>query len=310
MPRTARIKSNTAIYHVIMRSISDFNLFKNNIDKNKYLQLIKKYKQIHMFKLYAFCLMDTHVHLLIDSNGADISTFMHKINQCYAQYYNKKYKRNGHVFGDRFKSKIATTDVSVMCISAYIHNNPKDIRGYQNFVKNYNYSSFGIYLGKKKDIYDILDYEFLINYFSNDPLLGIKRYYKFVKFRTNSNIDNLPLDEFNLEKISHSHKAPKISPIRKLNPNEIIKLISNLCDFNIKSLKKNYSKDTLDFNSLCIFFIHILSNTSIIGTCRFLHNINSSNVYKLFHRGYNLIYKNNKYNNLLNSILKLDYIKC
>ena len=54
--------------------------------------------------------MDNHAHLLIDANGADISKVMHGINFSYAMYFNKKYEREGHLFKDRFKSKIVDDD--------------------------------------------------------------------------------------------------------------------------------------------------------------------------------------------------------
>jgi hypothetical protein len=56
MPRTARIKSNTAIYHVMMRSISNFNLFKDKKDKDKYLKLLKKYKEFILSSCMPFVL--------------------------------------------------------------------------------------------------------------------------------------------------------------------------------------------------------------------------------------------------------------
>jgi REP element-mobilizing transposase RayT len=89
MPRCARIKSSDSIYHIMVRSISDVDLFCTNQDKDKYLSLIKKYQVLFAFKVYAYCIMNTHAHLIIDSAGADISRIMHAINQSYAQYYNK-----------------------------------------------------------------------------------------------------------------------------------------------------------------------------------------------------------------------------
>lgn len=64
------------------------------------------YQENYGFKVYGFCLMDNHAHFIIDVNGADISNIMHSINFKYAQVYNRKHKRHGHLFQDRFKSKI------------------------------------------------------------------------------------------------------------------------------------------------------------------------------------------------------------
>ena len=81
MPRVARVKHENGIYHIMVRSISDIPLFRDSADKDKYLQLIKKYQGIYLFKVYAYCLMTTHGHMAIDCCGADISKIMKSINQ-------------------------------------------------------------------------------------------------------------------------------------------------------------------------------------------------------------------------------------
>ena len=118
MPRSARVKSFDSVFHIMVRSISDTPLYKCNSDKDKYLQLIKKYQDIHLFKVYSYCIMDTHAHMIIDTVGSDISKVMHSINQCYAQYFNRKYERHGHVFQDRFKSKIIYEDRYLITLSS------------------------------------------------------------------------------------------------------------------------------------------------------------------------------------------------
>ncbi|EYE87421.1 hypothetical protein Q428_13335, partial [Fervidicella metallireducens AeB] len=106
MPRLARQKKEDAIFHVMARSISEVDLFKDDEDKLNYLALVKKYQKTYEFRVYGYCLMDNHLHLIIDANGADISRIMHSINFSYAQYFNHRHKRHGHLFQDRFKSKM------------------------------------------------------------------------------------------------------------------------------------------------------------------------------------------------------------
>ena len=93
MPRKPRVKTDDSIFHIMCKSISEVTLFRDNEDKNKYLFLIKKYKTLYNFKIYGYCLMDTHSHLMIDANGSDISKVMHGINFSYAMYFNRKYKK-------------------------------------------------------------------------------------------------------------------------------------------------------------------------------------------------------------------------
>ena len=131
MPRCARVKEKDAIYHVMVKSITEIPLFKKDDDKNEYLNLMKKYQTIYGFKVYAYCIMSNHAHFIIDPRGADISKIMHGLNFKYAQTFNKNNKRNGHLFQDRFKSKIVKTDRYLLILSAYIHNNPLKIKGYE-----------------------------------------------------------------------------------------------------------------------------------------------------------------------------------
>ena len=113
MARKIRIKLINGKYHIMIRSISELLLFRDDDDKDLYMSSIRHYQKIHLFKVYAYCLMDNHAHLIIDSNGADISTIMHCINFRYVQKYNKKYHRHGHLLQDRCKSKLITNETYI-----------------------------------------------------------------------------------------------------------------------------------------------------------------------------------------------------
>lgn len=302
MPRIARIKSPLAMYHIMSRSISETDLFKNDSDKNFYLQLVKRYKEIFLFKVYAFCLMSNHTHFLIDSNGADISKFMHCINQCYSQYYNKKYSRKGPLFADRFKSKIAHTDISVICISSYIHNNPKDIKGYKNCVENYQYSSFGIYLGKYKDSQGLLDKDFILKYFNSDPILAIPKYLRFTKSRLGLKADEVNVEEleFNNEYNYTSYKYPLFEGI---TPNDITSIISNLYGFSKSDLHIKYNHKSSDFRAICILVMRNLCDLKLSEICNYIGNASLSSISYLCSKGYNLTKNEPRYNLLLEDII-------
>jgi len=157
MPRMARVKTYDAIFHVMARSISEVDLFKDEEDKKTYLLFVRKYQKLYKFRVYGYCLMDNHVHLMIDVNGSDISKVMHGINFSYAQYYNRRHKRHGHLFQDRFKSKIVKDDRYLISLSAYIHNNPMDIPKYNTCPEKYCFSSLAVYLGLRQDSFELSD---------------------------------------------------------------------------------------------------------------------------------------------------------
>jgi REP element-mobilizing transposase RayT len=304
LPRIARIKFNNANYHIMMRSISELPLFRNNKDKEKFLEILSKYKNMFMFNVLAYCLMDTHVHLLIYANGADISKFMHAINQSYAQYYNKKYNRHGHVFADRFKSKIAKKDFDILNISAYIHNNPKDIRGYRNCVENYKYSSFGIYIGKIKNNYNIIDTNFLLNYYGEDPILCRKRYFKFVKQVINSDINQIDINEFEFINAPSKYISGKEVLLRNMNPQTIINFICKNLNTDYLDIYIKYKKSTSDLKALCVFILRGLCDYKLTEISSFIRNLTLSSLSKLCSKGYDLVKSNSNYRQIINKLVK------
>jgi REP element-mobilizing transposase RayT len=189
MPRCARLKSEDSIYHVMVRSISEVDLYADEFDKLKYISLMKDYQKTYEFKVYAYCLMDTHAHFIIDANDSDISKVMHGINFSYAQYYNGVHKRHGHLFQDRFKSKIIKDERYIYALSAYIHNNPADIKGYYDHPERYEFSSLSVYLGLRYDPYELVDDGFILGMLGNRESIARKNYLKLINACSNLKLD-------------------------------------------------------------------------------------------------------------------------
>ncbi|WP_246629331.1 transposase [Mesobacillus maritimus] len=124
MPRLAREKSRTGVYHVMLRGINRQIIFEEDEDRRKFLETLKRFKESSLFDLYAYCLMDNHVHLLIKENDESISVSIKRISCSYVHWYNTKYERCGHLFQDRFKSEKIETSLSFLRVLRYIHQNP------------------------------------------------------------------------------------------------------------------------------------------------------------------------------------------
>jgi hypothetical protein len=234
---------------------------------------------------------------------------MHNINQCYAQYFNNKYDRKGHVFGDRFKSTVATTDLSILCMSSYVHNNPKDIKGYGNSVENYNYSSFNIYLGKCADKYKLIDKDFILSYFHKDPIIAIKRYFQFVKSRTDSKLDNIDFpyahETAELYSNSKSDKSITTKPIiRNASWNNIINYVANYGNFNISDINVKFKRDNTEFRSICAFLMRIFCNYDCKQIKDILGNLSLSSISSLCNKGYYLIQSKANYQNIVSDFLE------
>ena len=299
MPRTARIKSEDSIYHIMIRSISELKLYKENSDKEKYLHLIQKYQCKFGFKIYAYCLMDNHGHLLIDANGGDISTIMHSINQCYAQYFNRKYKRHGHVFQDRFKSKIIKNDKYLITLSAYIHNNPKDIEGYSNCAEKYRYSTLGVYLGLKKDEFNIIDTKYILQMFSEELKSAKKLYKEFMnKCQNEEGEKDIEFAEKNTE-----YRSERIIGRRDYTPKDIVDFVIKYTKIDKRKIFIKYNRESTNSKALCAFLMRRFCDFSHKDICKMIGNITQARISSLCFKGMELILNEKNYNAILEEFL-------
>jgi putative transposase len=125
MPRAARITVENACYHIITRGNQKQCVFAERQDYEMYLSVIHKYKKRYKFKLFAFCLMPNHVHLIIEvKDPIKLNKIMRGINLSYTLYFNTKYQKVGHLWQDRFKSKVIEKDSYLLECINYIEVNP------------------------------------------------------------------------------------------------------------------------------------------------------------------------------------------
>lgn len=178
MSRSPRIKEAYTTYHIILRGNERKNIFISDDDRNRFIETLYRMKEKYNFELEAYCLMNNHVHLILDDNGNDISQIMRSINTSYAVYFNKIYKRVGHLFQDRFKSEIVMDDRYLISLSAYIHNNPVRA-GVVKQPEEYTWSSMNEYIGKRKN--QIVRINRILSLFSPSRVKAENRYYEFVR---------------------------------------------------------------------------------------------------------------------------------
>lgn len=112
MPRQPR--STGEYLHLIVRGNGKQILFEEPSDYQQYLSYMDKYAQETGISILAYCLMENHVHLLVRDTAGSVSVFMKKTGVSYAQYYNKKYERTGHLFQDTYKSETIAGDAYLL----------------------------------------------------------------------------------------------------------------------------------------------------------------------------------------------------
>ena len=155
MPRGARIIMENACYHIITRGNQKQCVFLDAADYQFYFSLLRKYKKRFGFKLYCFCLMPNHVHLIIEvKDPHKLNKLMRSLNLSYTLHFNSKYNKVGHLWQDRFKSKIIEKDGYFLECINYIEANP--VRAsLVSRMHEYPWSSYN-FRNSKDDILDNL----------------------------------------------------------------------------------------------------------------------------------------------------------
>lgn len=125
MPRQARKKSETGVYHVILRGINRQTIFIDDEDRRYFLSILAHFIKVSGCELYAYCLMSNHIHLQIQEGLEPLGTTVKRITSKYVLWYNRKHERCGHLFQERFKSEPIETFEYFITVVRYIHQNPQ-----------------------------------------------------------------------------------------------------------------------------------------------------------------------------------------
>lgn len=177
--RQARIKSTTGIYHIILKGPDGRNIFLDDSDRSTFMKKLNKAREIDGFQLYAYCLMDNHVHLLI-KEGEELGTSIKRITVGYVQLHNKKYGRTGHLFQNRFSSEAVEEEQYLMRVVRYIHRNPLKA-GMIARLEEYPWSSYDKVIQAYQRNSSILNIEIIKEYFPSSV--------DFVRFLEQENQD-------------------------------------------------------------------------------------------------------------------------
>lgn len=144
MARQKRVKSETGIYHCMLRGINKQQVFYDEEDYIRFLEILSKCKTISGFRLHAYCLMSNHVHLLIQEGPEPLELVFKRLGDRFVYWYNLKYKRSGPIFQGRYKSVPVNDDEYFISVLRYIHQNPVKA-GMTDRCKDYKFSSYNDY---------------------------------------------------------------------------------------------------------------------------------------------------------------------
>lgn len=240
MARKPRIEYPGAFYHIMARGNNREFILQNDEDKELYLYLIKKYKHRYYFNIYAYCIMDNHVHLLIETADVPLSKIMQGIQQSFTQTYNRKYERTGHVFQQRYKALLCDRDSYLLQLVKYIHYNPVEACIHEGL--SYRWSSHREYLNANEK--SVVEVKLILQMLGQDISGGLSEYKKFMSLDQGK----LDINEFLLDKeevhIKRQRQQMKtVTPIAKHSIMDVVRCVCETTGLSIEEItKKSKSK--------------------------------------------------------------------
>jgi putative transposase len=181
MPRKARIDAPGAFHHIICRGIERRKIFYDNTDRDNFLERFGSILIETSTPCYGWALLSNHFHLLLRTGNASISTVMRRLLTGYAVSFNRRHRRHGHLFQNRFKSILCQENVYLKQLVRYIHLNPlraKTVSQLSDLIK-YPYSGHSAIMGGVKR--DFQHVEYVLRLFGEKNAAARRSYHQFVK---------------------------------------------------------------------------------------------------------------------------------
>lgn len=224
MARRIRIKSESGMYHVMLRGINKQEVFHTVDDYLLFLRALAKCKAISGFKLYAYCLMGNHLHLLLQVGDEPLDLIFKRLGDMFVYWYNQKYERSGAIFEGRYKSLPVDSDEYFITVLKYIHQNPVKA-GIVKECSDYEFSSYNSYFthsglidtGFALDLMSIDDFKSIHSEISDDSAINIDAESK--PRLTDEDAEKIVKNLIHCEKTDDFKQLPKdmqIAYVRKL----------------------------------------------------------------------------------------------
>jgi putative transposase len=177
MARKPRNEVEPGIFHVHSRGVNKELVFRDEVDKRTYLTILGQVVEEFGWRCYAYCLMENHVHLLIETREPNLGRGMQKLHGRYGSAFNVRHGRVGHVFQGRFGSVPITTDEQFWWVVAYIVGNPVEA-GLCETPEQWKWASHRLVLAERPPAW--LDVRGLLEYFSGSGGEPLRRYMEMV----------------------------------------------------------------------------------------------------------------------------------
>ncbi|HSR10442.1 MAG TPA: transposase, partial [Thermodesulfobacteriota bacterium] len=180
MPRKARLDSPGTLHHVIIRGIEGRDIFLTDEDRLNFLDRVKRITGPTGTRLLAWALMRNHVHFLLFSGAAGLSAFMRKLLTGYALWFNRRHKRIGHLFQNRYKSIVCEENAYLTELVRYIHLNPlrSSLVNTLSALDEYPWCGHAVIVGNTRNEWQEVDY--VLSLFGGNKQKALPIYRRFI----------------------------------------------------------------------------------------------------------------------------------
>jgi putative transposase len=178
MARPLRIEYPGAVYHVTSRGNAQQDIVHDDGDRSTFFDVLKSARNRFNVVIHAYCLMDNHYHLLVETPDANLSKFMRHLNGVYTQRYNADYCQNGHLFQGRYKAILVQRDLYLSELARYIVLNPVRA-GMVKAAKDWRWSSYRATAGLSEG-FSWLSSDWLLSTFAVKKSEAVRLYRRFV----------------------------------------------------------------------------------------------------------------------------------
>jgi REP element-mobilizing transposase RayT len=165
MARKPRIDLD-GFHHIVNRGVARSRVYRSDEDKQKFLEILCKACRDYKVNVHDYCLMDNHYHLLVETTTQNLSLFMRQINANYAIYFNKKYKRTGHLWQGRYRSWYVVNETYLYMLFRYIEHNPIQAK-LSREIGTYPFTLLATVLNTKQEVIPCARHSKLIKEYHN-----------------------------------------------------------------------------------------------------------------------------------------------
>lgn len=179
MARPLRIEYPEAVYHVTSRGNARNKIFSNDQDREIFLSSLGAVVKRYNWLCHAYCLMDNHYHIMVETPKANLSVGMRQLNGVYTQRYNRRHHKTGHLFEGRFKAILVQKDNYLLELCRYVVLNPVRA-GVVEKPEAWRWSSYQATAGLRKEP-DHLTTDWILDLFGGKRTVAQRQYRKFVR---------------------------------------------------------------------------------------------------------------------------------